>query len=253
MQAESQIFLPSKLDQYRQKQSPRRQHRAPKFSPFLYQLFEQTPIYAYVLFFVFTFAIYVGTLTTYDEHHTASVPVLFYIELSIFAYCLIEFILRIYASNAKERYCGMQGKQRFFLENYLIFDFLLLVCYGIVFLWNFTKFYHSHALFLHALRFLQLFRFIPLDRYVGSIPLICKIVWQYRRVLLATVYICFLLMLPTAYLLWIVERSIKTNDLYFFKTYTDSLWYTINSMATVYMKCKSDHHAFLFLYLDWLW
>ncbi|CAF0890295.1 unnamed protein product [Adineta ricciae] len=233
MQVESEIFLPSKLDHNRQKPYQHRHHHAPKFSLFLYRLFEQTPIYAYVLFFVFTFATYVGTLTTYDEHRTASVPVLFYIELSIFVYCLIEFILRIYASNAKERYCGMQGKRRFFLEHYLIFDFLLLVCYGIVFLWNFAKFYHSHALFLHALRFLQLFRFIPLDRYIGSIPLIWKIVRQYRRVLLATVYMCFLLMLPTAYLLWIVERSIKTNDLYFFQTYTDSLWFTINSMATI--------------------
>ena len=235
MQVESEIFLPTKLNYDRQKPYQHRHHHASKFSLFLYQLFEQTPVYAYILFFIFTFATYVGTLTTYDEHRTASVPVLFYIELSIFVCCLIEFILRIYASNAKERYRGMQGKRRFFLEHYLIFDFLLLVCYGIVFLWNFTKFYHSHALFLHALRFLQLFRFIPLDRYIGSIPLIYKIVRQYRRVLLATIYICFLLMLPTAYLLWIVERSIKTNDLYFFRTYTDSLWFTINSMATVNM------------------
>jgi hypothetical protein len=40
-------------------------------------------------------------------------------------------------------------------------------------------------------------------------------------------------MLPTAYLLWFFERFREKDGEYFFKTYTDSLWFTINSMATV--------------------
>lgn len=226
MQNESEIFLPSSKH--------RRNHRIPKFSTGLFKLFEETPLYGYVLFFIFTFAIFIGTLTTYDEHHQASVPILIRIEFILFIYCLIEFILRIYASESRICYHGLKGKYRFFYEHYLIIDFILLISYGIVFLLNFTKVvYDSSVFFLHGLRFLQLFRFIPLDRYIKSIPLINYIMWQYRRVVLAAMYLCFLLMLPTTYLLWIFEKSIETDGQYFFKTYTDSLWFTVNSMATV--------------------
>jgi hypothetical protein len=232
MQDESENFLPSSPENQKQ----RRYHRAPWLSSRLFNIFEQSPLYAYLLFCIFTFAICVGTLTTYEQHHEVSARALFYIELILFIYSLIEFILRIYASESRIRYHGLKGKRRFFYEHYLIIDLILLISYGIVFLLNFTKFYDSSIFFLHGLRFLQLLRFIPLDRHIRSIPLIGRITWQYRRVLLATVYLCFLLLLPTAYFLWIVERFIETNGQYFFKTYTDSLWFTINSMATVSKK-----------------
>jgi hypothetical protein len=234
MQNESEIFLPSALSNQKQ----RRYHRTPWLSSRLFNLFEQSPLYVCLLFLLFTSAIYVGALTTYEQHRETSVPVLIYIELAIFIYCLIEFILRIYASGSRIRYHGLKGKHRFFYERYLIVDLTLLISYSILFLLNYTKFYDPSISFLHGLRFLQLIRFIPLDRHIKSIPLIGCIIWQYRGVLLAAVYLCFLLLLPTAYLLWIVERFIETNGQYFFKTYIDSLWFTINSMATVRRKSE---------------
>jgi len=251
MQNESEIFLPPSIDNEKQ----RRDYHAPWLSSHLFNIFEQSSLYAYVLFLVFTFAICVGILTTYDEYHKANVPILFYIELTLFIYCLIEFILRVYASESKIRYHGLKGKRRFFNEHYLIIDLILLISYAILFLLNFTKFYDASIFFLHGLRFLQLLRFIPLDRHIKSIPLIVRITWQYRRVLLATVYLCFLLLLPTSYLLWIVERFIETNGQYFFKTYTDSLWFTINSMATVRKETRSSlfFTNSKFFCLDWLW
>jgi len=232
MQNESEIFLPSSPENQKQQ----RYYHAPWLSSRLFNIFEQSPLYAYLLFLIFTFAIYVGTLTTYEQHLEVSARALFYIELVLFIYSSIEFILRIYASESRIRYHGLKGKHRFFYEHYLIIDLILLISYGIVFLLNFIKFYDPSIFFLHGLRFLQLLRFIPLDRHIKSIPLIGRITWQYRRVLLAAVYLCFLLLLPTAYLLWVVERFIKTGEQYFFKTYTDSLWFTINSMATVRKK-----------------
>ncbi len=229
MQKESEVFLPSSLDRPHQQ----RNHRASWLSHCLFNIFEQSWLYTGVLFLAFTFAIYVGTLTTYEEHRQTSEQALFYIELTLVIYSFIECLLRIYASESRTRYHGFKGKVRFFYEHYLIIDAILLIAYGIVFLLNWIHPSHSSILFFHGLRLLQLLRFIPLDRHVKSIPLIGRITGQYRQVLLAALYLCFLLLLPTAYLLWIVERSIETNGLYFFKTYTDSLWYTINSMATV--------------------
>ena len=239
MHTESEIFLPS-ASTHRAEQ--RRRHRPPALASFLFRTFEQTPYYGYAVFLLFTFAVYIGTLTTYEQHHQQSVPVLFYIELGLFIYALVEFCLRIYGSEACARYRGLKGKQRFFVEHYLLVDLALLLSYGAVFLSYFTGYQtNSSILFLHGLRFLQLLRFIPLDRFVGSIPLISVIIWNYRRVLLATVFLCFVLLLPTAYLLWIVERFIETNGQFFFKTYTDSLWFTINSMATV--RTSSGSHT----------
>ena len=219
MKKELEVFLPSTRD-----------HRSPWLASRLYNIFEQSLLYPCFLFFAFTFAIYVGTLTTYTEYYNTSVPALYYTELALFIYCSIEFCLRIYASESRIRYQSLKGKWRFFCERYLLIDLILLLTYGLVFM---LSLYGFPILFLHALRFLQLLRFIPLDRHVKSIPLITSITWQYRQVILAALYLCFLLLLPTAYLLWIVERSVQTNGQFFFRTYTDSLWFTINSMATV--------------------
>ena len=204
-------------------------------SVLLYRIFEESWIYGWIVFLVFTFAVYVGTLTTYNEHRNQIEPVLFHIELGIFIYLLIEFVLRLYASNSKLIYSGVRGKVRFFYERYLLIDLLIIIAYAVVFLLYWLGIYsRSSILFLHGLRFLQLLRFIPLDRHLNSIPLLCQSLWNYRHVLLATIFLCFLLMLPTAYLLWLVERHVANKDQeFFFLTYTDSLWYTINSMATV--------------------
>lgn len=230
MQKESEILLPSSLDNPRQRQ----QYRAPWLSSHLY---------ACLLFLVFTFAICVGTLTTYEQYSELSESVLVYTELTLFIYCSIEFILRIYASGSKIKYNSLKDKCRLFYEYYLIIDLILLISYGIIFALYLTNFYGLSNFSLHGLRFLQLLRFISLDRHIKSIPLIARIIWQYRQVLLAVIYLCFLLLLPTAYLLWIVERSIEKNGEYFFKTYIDSLWFTINSMATVRTNIRL---AFLF-------
>lgn len=229
MNNETEVFL-SDSSTNRKQQTHR---RAPPLSSCLFNLFERSALYACLIFLAFTFTTFVGTLTTYEEHHRVSKDVLYYTELVLVIYCLIEFILRIYASEARVCYRGVKGKCRFFYERYLIVDLILLILYGIVFVLNSTKWIDLSVYFLHGLRFLQLFRFISLDRHIKSIPMISCVTWQYRRVLMAAVYLCFLLLLPTAYLLWIVERAIETNGQYFFKTYTDSLWFTINSMATV--------------------
>ena len=229
MTNESEIFLPVPVDVQKQ----RRRHHAPCLSVCLFKIFEQSLLYPTLVFLLFTFPVYLGTLTTYTEHYEGSVSILVYTEIALFIYCLIEFFLRIYASESRARYRGLKGKRRFFCEHYLIVDLILLVSYVILFTLYFKQFNDPPVLFLHGLRFLQLFRFIPLDRYVKSLPILGCIIWQYRRVLLATVYSCFLLLLPTAYILWIIEQSIETKGDYFFRTYTDSLWFTINSMATI--------------------
>lgn len=229
MTNETEVFLSRSSPTH--KQRPHR--RTPWLSSCLFNLFERSPLYACLIFLAFTFTTFVGALTTYEEHHQVSREALYYTELTLFIYCLIEFILRIYASEARACYRGLKGKVRFFYERYLIVDLILLILYGIVFVMNWTKWIDLSMHFLHGLRFLQLFRFFSLDRHIKSIPMISSVTWQYRRVLSAAVYLCFLLVLPTTYLLWVVERAIETNGQYFFKTYSDSLWFTLNSMATV--------------------
>jgi hypothetical protein len=230
MYHESDLFLPSSNDQKQVHQH----HRSPCLSTGLFQLYEQSWLYASCIFLIFVYAAYIGTLTTHDGHRETSEPVLFYVELILLIYSFIELLLRIYASECKVRYRGCKGKGRFFYEHYLFMDVIVCISSACVFLFYWLKFFDkSSMLFLHALRFIQLIRFIPLDRHVGAIPLISRSLCDYHRVLLATLFLCYLLVLPTAYLLWIVERTIETDGKYFFRTYTDSLWFTINSMATV--------------------
>lgn len=230
MHRESEVFLPASSSNRKRA----RNHRPPALSSHLFHLFERSALYACCIFLVYTYAVYVGILTTYAKHRETSIPVLFYIELGIVIYSIVEFLLRIYGSQSRVRYLGVQGKWRFLCEQYLVIDLLLLLAYGVIFLLYFTGYHDvSSAVFLHGVRFLQLLRFLSLDRHIRSIPLICRSIWDYRCVLLATVFLCFLLMLPTAYLLWVVEESIETDGKFFFRTYVDSLWFTINSMATV--------------------
>lgn len=235
--AEAQLFLPTSNNQ---QNSTKKNFRSPPLASLLFRTFEKSNFYGCLIFLSFSYAVYIGTLTTYEKHQKGSEPILFYVELSIFLYTSLEFLLRIYGSKSRKEFRQIQGFFRFFFEHYLFFDLILLVLYGLTFSRYFLGFWQADsASFLHSLRFLQLIRFISLDRYFKSIPLLSETLWNYRRVLLATTFLCFLLMLPTAYLLWVVERDIQTDEKFFFKTFTDSLWYTINSMATVkYLRKK---------------
>ncbi|VDP93804.1 unnamed protein product [Echinostoma caproni] len=82
---------------------------------------------------------------------------------------------------------------------------------------------------LRGLRFFQILRMIRMDRRGGSFKLLASVVWAHRQELFTTVYIGFLGLIFSSFLIYLVEK--KENEK--IKTYADALWWGVITLCTV--------------------
>ncbi|KAG5453563.1 Potassium voltage-gated channel sub KQT member 5, variant 2 [Clonorchis sinensis] len=82
---------------------------------------------------------------------------------------------------------------------------------------------------LRGLRFFQILRMIRMDRRGGSFKLLASVVWAHRQELFTTVYIGFLCLIFTSFLIYLVEKN-KNEKI---QSYADALWWGVVTLCTV--------------------
>ncbi|KER26988.1 hypothetical protein T265_05894 [Opisthorchis viverrini] len=82
---------------------------------------------------------------------------------------------------------------------------------------------------LRGLRFFQILRMIRMDRRGGSFKLLASVVWAHRQELFTTVYIGFLCLIFTSFLIYLVEKN-KNEKI---QSYADALWWGVITLCTV--------------------
>ncbi|KAL3890655.1 hypothetical protein ACJMK2_002936 [Sinanodonta woodiana] len=83
---------------------------------------------------------------------------------------------------------------------------------------------------MKGLRFFQILRMVRIDRKAGTWKLLASVVWAHRRELLTTVYIGFLGLLFSSFLVYLAE---KDHDKEKFGTFPDALWWGVITLCTV--------------------
>ncbi|CAG9540187.1 unnamed protein product, partial [Cercopithifilaria johnstoni] len=82
---------------------------------------------------------------------------------------------------------------------------------------------------IRGLRFFQILRMLRIDRRAGTWKLLGSVIWAHRQELLTTLYIGFLGLIFSSFLVYLCEKS--TNEKY--STFADALWWGVITLSTV--------------------
>ena len=76
---------------------------------------------------------------------------------------------------------------------------------------------------LRGLRFFQILRMVRMDRRGGTWKLLGTVVYAHRQELITTLYIGFLVLIFSSFVVYMVEKDYNEN----FASFAHALWYTV--------------------------
>jgi hypothetical protein len=158
--------------------------------------------------------------------------VLLFIEIFVTLYFFLEYCIRVWSSSYRGCYDGINGKVKFMTRPIMIIELILFLIGSLLLIVNVLQIYsknnffqnfHLTEPFLMILRFSQLFRLLYVDRKAHTWVLLMDVVIKHKYELITSVYIAFILLLLSSYLIFICENSNNPS----FRTYSDALYWSI--------------------------
>ncbi|XP_060586296.1 potassium voltage-gated channel subfamily KQT member 5-like isoform X2 [Ruditapes philippinarum] len=174
-------------------------------------------------------ALVLSTLSTIRDFEPLMTNTVMYIEPILLLWLVVEYSVRIWASGCRSRYQGYQGRLKFAQRPLCIVDAVIILSTLLVILVGSTADRFA-ASTLRGLRFFQILRMVRMDRRAGTWKLLGSVVWAHRRELLTTLYIGFLGLLFSSYLVYLAEKDYNKHK---FGTYADALWWGVVTLCTV--------------------
>ncbi|VIO89391.1 KCNQ voltage-gated potassium channel family protein [Brugia malayi] len=166
-----------------------------------------------------------STMPDFEEQATL---ILYYIEIVFVFWLAMEYIFRVWSSGCRSRYRGISGRIRFATSAYCIIDIIVITASIIVLCIGATgQVFAASA--IRGLRFFQILRMLRIDRRAGTWKLLGSVIWAHRQELLTTLYIGFLGLIFSSFLVYLCEKS--TNEKY--STFADALWWGVITLSTV--------------------
>uniref|UniRef100_A0A0N4UNF7 Potassium voltage-gated channel subfamily Q member 5 n=1 Tax=Dracunculus medinensis TaxID=318479 RepID=A0A0N4UNF7_DRAME len=166
-----------------------------------------------------------STMPDFEEQATL---ILYYIEIVFVFWLAVEYICRTWSAGCRSRYRGLVGRIRFATSAYCIIDIIVIMASIIVLCMGATgQVFAASA--IRGLRFFQILRMLRIDRRAGTWKLLGSVVWAHRQELLTTLYIGFLGLIFSSFLVYLCEKS--TNEKY--STFADALWWGVITLSTV--------------------
>ncbi|VDO98049.1 unnamed protein product [Soboliphyme baturini] len=169
-----------------------------------------------------------SVLATINQFQSQTTGVLFYVEIVIVTWLAIEYACRLVSCGYRSRYQGFRGRLRFALKPFCLLD-LILITASIVVICMGTISPVFAAPTIRGLRYFQILRMVRIDRRGGSWKLLGSVVFEHRQELLTTMYLGFLGLVFSSFLIYLCEKDIGDH----FKTFADALWWGVITLCTV--------------------
>ncbi|KAK4317591.1 hypothetical protein Pmani_011327 [Petrolisthes manimaculis] len=167
-----------------------------------------------------------SVLSTVEEYEKQATNVLFYSESFVVVWFSIEYILRLWSSGCRSRYQGFCGRMKYAKRPFCCIDMVTIVA-SVIVLANGSGGQVVSA--VRGLRFFQILRMVRMDRRGGTWKLLGSVVYAHRQELLTTLYIGFLGLIFSSFLVYLVEKDDNPN----FKNFPDALWWGVITLCTV--------------------
>lgn len=135
----------------------------------------------------------------------------------------IEYILRIYISDLTHPAGNkFKSRLRFIFSFFGLIDLMAILPFYIPFI------IRADLRFLRILRFIRFFRIFKLSRYNSTLQLIWDVIKEKKSEFLMTIFISFLSLLISAFLMYYVESPVQPDK---FQNIFSSLWWAVATLT----------------------
>ncbi|KAL3321008.1 hypothetical protein Ciccas_000330 [Cichlidogyrus casuarinus] len=140
-----------------------------------------------------------------------------------------EYCFRAWSAGCRSRYQGWRGRLLFMRRPFRIID-LVVILTSLVMISLDSQSHRIATSTFRGLRFFQILRMIRIDRRGGSFKLLASVVWAHRQELFTTVYIGFLVLIFSSFIIYLFEKGEDKSKI---KSYADALWWGVITLCTV--------------------
>ncbi|XP_021364239.1 potassium voltage-gated channel subfamily KQT member 1-like isoform X2 [Mizuhopecten yessoensis] len=213
----------------------RKDARVRKIQARIYNFLERPKIWPSVIYHILMFLVIVGCLvlsvlaTVEDFHPKLFTRIALYLEPVLLVWLMVEYAIRVWAAGCRSRYQGCSGRLRFMRRPLCIIDMVIIGASIVVLSLGIASPMFA-ASPLRGLRFFQILRMARMDRRGGSWKLLGSVVWAHRQELLTTLYIGFLGLLFSSFLVYLAEKDADKKK---FRSFADALWWGVITLCTV--------------------
>ncbi|XP_054161019.1 potassium voltage-gated channel subfamily KQT member 5-like [Oppia nitens] len=189
-----------------------------------------TAVLYHLSMFCMVFACLVLTVfSTIKEYETTASAILYVMEIVMVVWFAFEFFFRMWSAGCRSRYQGWVGRLRFLRSPFCVIDVIVIIA-SIVVLSMGSSGQVFAASALRGLRFFQILRMVRMDRRGGTWKLLGSVVYAHRQELITTVYIGFLGLIFSSFLVYLVEKDVEETK---FESFADALWWGVITLCTV--------------------
>ncbi|KAG8193015.1 hypothetical protein JTE90_028134 [Oedothorax gibbosus] len=150
-------------------------------------------------------------------------------EIVMVVWFTVEFFLRLWSAGCRSRYQGWIGKLRYLRSPFCIIDVIVIVASIVVLsVGSSGQVFATSA--LRGLRFFQILRMVRMDRRGGTWKLLGSVVYAHRQELFTTLYIGFLGLIFSSFLVFLAEKEANPEN---FSNFADALWWGVITLCTV--------------------
>ncbi|KAI0225303.1 Potassium voltage-gated channel subfamily KQT member 5, partial [Lamellibrachia satsuma] len=185
--------------------------------------------YHLLMFMVVFLCLILSVFATIPIFEELVSKVLYMVEMLMVIWFILEFVVRIWSAGCRSCYQDFAGRIQFLRNPFCIIDMVVITASVIILcLGSSGQVFATSA--LRGLRFFQILRMVRMDRRGGSWKLLGSVVWAHRQELFTTLYIGFLGLIFSSFLVFLAEKDRNPTK---FGTYADALWWGVITLCTV--------------------
>lgn len=186
-------------------------------------------IYHVLMFCMVFFCLVLSVFSTIEEFEELASAILLRMEIVMVVWFTFEFFLRLWSAGCRSRYQGWLGRLRFLRSPFCVIDVIVIVASVVVLsVGSSGQVFAASA--LRGLRFFQILRMVRMDRRGGTWKLLGSVVYAHRQELITTLYIGFLGLIFSSFLVFLAEKESNSQK---FSNFADALWWGVITLCTV--------------------
>ncbi|CAF4393751.1 unnamed protein product, partial [Rotaria sp. Silwood2] len=195
--------------------------------------------YHFLVFLIVLCCLVIGVICTIGEYEEKITQKFIYVEICLVIFFASEYVVRVWSAGCRAKFKGWTGRFHFMRTPISLIDLFVVLASSIVIGFHITGRISSTnpvmaaSPALRIIRFFQILRMLHVDRKAHSWKLLLNVAYLHRIELITTMYMGFIVLIITSYLVFLAERDYIIEGKKPFESYADALWFGIVTVATI--------------------